>query len=454
MKEKSSSVFKGSIFLGVGAFLAKLIGVLYRIPLTAYIGAYGIGLYQMVFPVYTLLLDFSGAGVPNALSKIIASCKEESLSHKYLRLSVRLFSILGIISGAIMIIFSKFISKTQGDINASLSYVTLAPAVLFVCLISSLRGYFQGKMNMLPTALSQIVEQIVKLVLGLTFCIAFLPNVPKCVSFATFAITISEMVAFLLLLIIFKKQNRGVKLFFVRDKGEKYFSGAKTLLKIVIPVTILGVILPFSQVIDSFITINLLKRYLSSATTLYGLFSGVVMTIIHLPVSISYGISVTIIPAISKSDSLNERESHVKKSMLISLVFGLIATTVCIIFAEQILLILFRNLNEYEFNLCVGLLKITSISILFHVLLQTTNGVLIGGGNPYLAVIGMLFGVVTKVVVSLLTISNPKINIYGSAISSIACYFIAFLVNLIILIKKVYVNADKKTFAKRQVNFQ
>ena len=262
------------------------------------------------------------------------------------------------------------------------------------------------------------------------------------------------MVAFLLLLIIFKKQNRGVKLFFVRDKGEKYFSGAKTLLKIVIPVTILGVILPFSQVIDSFITINLLKRYLSSATTLYGLFSGVVMTIIHLPVSISYGISVTIIPAISKSDSLNERESHVKKSMLISLVFGLIATTVCIIFAEQILLILFRNLNEYEFNLCVGLLKITSISILFHVLLQTTNGVLIGGGNPYLAVIGMLFGVVTKVVVSLLTISNPKINIYGSAISSIACYFIAFLVNLIILIKKVYVNADKKTFAKRQVNFQ
>ena len=86
--------------------------------------------------------------------------------------------------------------------------------------------------------------------------------------------------------------------------------------------------------------------------------------------------------------------------------------------------------------------------------MQTINGVLIGGGNPYLAVVGMSFGVVVKVIVSLITISNPKINIYGSAISSIACYFIAFLINLIIFVKKVYVNANKKAFIRKQVNFQ
>ncbi len=452
MKGKFSSLLKGSFFLGLGAFGAKVIGALYRIFLTRFIGGYGIGLYQMVFPIYTVLLDFSGAGVPSALSKLIASSNGgDNESYSYLRLSKRLFFIFGLASGLLMATLSGIVSKAQGDANAFYSYITLAPAVLFVCLISSYRGYFQGKMNMIPTAISQIVEQGVKLIFGLIFCQILLPNIPLAVAGATLAITISEIIAFLYLYVTFKLKNKGVR-FGVEES--KYFSGTKTLLRLVIPITLIGITLPLSQVFDSFITINILSRYTDYATTLYGLFSGVVLTIIHLPVSICYGISASVIPVVSGARSKEEKWQSVKKSVVITILLSVVATVFCVVFAPQVLRILFGNLMEWELELCIKLLRLSAVSIVFHTLLQTVNGVLIGEGRIYPALLGMVLGVITKIIVSIVLVSNPQINIYGSAISSIACYFTAFLVNSIIVIKRVYVNANKNTLTSRQVNIQ
>jgi stage V sporulation protein B len=174
--KNNNSIVKSATYLGFGTFIAKLLGALYRVPLTAILGGVGLGLYQMVFPVYALLLDFSGASLPSALSKLISSNEEQGKyknAHALLNVSARFFALFGFVLSALLIIFARPLARLQGNEDAFYAYIFLAPAILFVSLISVLRGYFQGLMNMKPTALSQILEQTVKLVLGVLFAYLF-----------------------------------------------------------------------------------------------------------------------------------------------------------------------------------------------------------------------------------------------------------------------------------------
>lgn len=443
MKEKKS-LTKNAFYLGIGTFIAKLLGAIYRVPLTNIIGGYGLGLYQMVFPVYCLLLDFSGAGLPSALSKIISSKNDSNKGEVYLRTSIKLYSIIGLVLTLFMGVFSKQISVLQGDKNAFLSYLTLSPSILLVCLISSFRGYFQGQLNMKPTAVSQILEQIVKLILGLTLCKIFMPNVVLAVASATFSISISEVIALLFLYFIYKRKN-GNNLN-IRKKG---FDGAKEIIKLSIPITLIGIVLPLSQVVDSFLIVNLLKKYTTSATSLYGIYSGVVLTIINLPVSICYGISTSLIPAVSGAKSIKDKEKSIKQGLILTLILSFLAFLFCFFFSKNILKILFRSLTEEQLIVSNKLLKICSSGILFLSLLQSINGILIGKGKTYSILTGMIFGAIVKVILNIILLNNPKINIFGAGVSLIACYFCSVLINLIIVIKKDKPNAVKE-FTNRQ----
>lgn len=451
MSKKGNSIIKSAIFLGGGTFFAKLLGAVYRVPLTNIIGGYGLGLYQMVFPVYCVLLDFSGAGVPSAMSKLIAGIDENEKQIRariYLRTSIRLFSIIGLILSIFMAIFSKRISVLQGDENAFLSYLTLSPSILLVCIISSFRGYFQGFMNMKPTAFSQVIEQIVKLAFGLFFSFIFMPNVTKAVAFTTLSITISEAVTLLFLVFVYKK-SEGTFCFKVKSS---FFSGAKSLIKLTIPITLIGIILPLSQVFDSFLIVNILKTYLDNATSLYGLYSGVVITIINLPVAICYGVSATLIPAVSKEKDVYERDKKVKLGLLLTLVLSFVAYLLCYLFAPFIIRVLFKSLSIEQVLICVKLLRYSSSAIVFHALLQSINGALIGKGRSYSILVGMIVGVLIKVILNFILLRNPKINIYSASISLITCYFVAVLINLIILIKKA--RKEKSNASKKSINRQ
>ena len=449
MNENNNAIRKGATILGFSTFFAKLLGAIYRVPLTNIIGGYGLGLYQMVFPIYCVLLDFSGAGLPSALSKLISSANEnrEQVAKSYLKTSIRFFSILGLVFSFLMAFLSFFISNLQGDSNASLSYITLAPSVFLVCVISSFRGYFQGEMDMKPTAVSQIIEQVIKLVLGIILTKFLMPNVSLAVAGATFSITISELVALLYLLFIYKRRTKVIKQFITLDKAlkkEKYFSGAKRLLKLIVPITLIGIILPISQVVDSFLIINILKKYQSNATSLYGLYSGVILTIVNLPVAICYGISSTLIPAISRCTDENGRRKSINYGLSLTLALAIFSYIVCVVFSSNIIDILFRNLTFEQKMISNKLLKIASASIVFHALLQSVNGILIGKGKTYSILIGMVIGVVVKILLNLLLLNNPSVNIYGASISLIACYFTALLINLILVMKKEKPNASKE----------
>ena len=454
MKTKQGvSLTKNAILLGAGTFIAKLLGAIYRVPLTNIIGSYGIGLYQMVFPLYCVLLDFSGAGVPNALSKLISSIDDENkerLSRAYLFTSVRFFLIIGVISGVLVLFFSNLISKLQGDINASLGYVFLSPAIVLSGIISCFRGYFQGHQIMYPTAVSQVVEQIIKLVCGVALCSLLYTNVCYAVAGATFSITISEAIALIFLLFLFRKKRKS---FNTSDNevGNGKFYGLKSIVKLTVPITLIGLVIPMSQVIDSFVIVNSLSKYTSDATALYGLFSGIVLTIIHLPVSICYGISVSVIPSISGIDEL-EKKKRARKSLFITLIFSVFASSFLFFFAPVVLKILFSRLSLNDFDVCVKLIKITSISIVFHSLLQTVNGILIGYGKTYSVVVGMVIAVIIKTILNLLLIPNVKFGIYGAGISLNACFFFAFLINFTLTKVKGKKHASKRCCARLQRN--
>lgn len=447
MKQKNTLI-RGATYLGVGAFVSKALGAVYRIPLTALISSSGLGIYQMVFPVYALLLDFSGAGVPSALSKLISASNEQKLTHarEYLSVSIKIFTIFGIICSVIMAVFSNTIAIFQGDERATLAYLFLSPAVLFVAILSCFRGFFQGLMDMKPTAVSQIIEQVIKLVLGLALAYAFRQDLTRAVAGATFAITIAELVAFfyLLVLYVFFKRKHEISL----PIKYEFKPLAKTLIKTTVPITLIGIIIPLSHVIDSFLIINIISTYRADATSLFGLLSGVVMTVINLPVSICYGVATVAIPSISGEKSEKNKLRNAKKSIFLTLLVSLPCAIGVAILSPTIIEILFKRLTVFEKQTAINLLRMTSVCIVLLSLTQTLNAVLIGKGNNYKPLISMGIGVAVKVAVNVLLIKNPKINVYGGAIGLIACYFTICLINLIMIFKEGTANESKRPFSR------
>lgn len=450
---EGNKIFKGAFVLGLGTFIAKFLGAIYRIPLTSTIGGYGLGLYQMVFPIYSTLLDFSGAGAPNAISKIISSCpieQREIKSKKILAVSLKFFAISGILGMLVMFFFSKPISIGQGNAEAQTAYIALAPSVLFVCLLSCFRGYFQGFMKMYPTAVSQIIEQIVKIAAGLFFAYTFMPNVKKAVAGATFAITLSEAFALFYLLSVylknFKKTNFTTEKF-LKSNAEKINENKKLLkelLKYSVPITLIGIIIPVSQVADSFIIVNALKTYRTDATALFGLLSGVACTITNLPVSVCYGVASVAIPAVSESSDKEQKYKNALKTLCLTVAVALPSAAACFFFSPYIVKILFSSLSGYEQNVAIKLIKILSCGTFLLSVLQTTDAVLIGYGKTYRPIIGISVGVTVKIIVEIFLIKNQNINIYGGAVALIACYFISDLINLISLNKERCAYGNKK----------
>ncbi len=438
MQKTDKKIIGGAFSLGVGAFLAKLLGAIYRVPLTNLLGTTGLGLYQMVFPVYTVLLDFSGAGAPSALSKLISSSEEKNKVYspvEYLNASLRLLFWFGLVFSLLMFAFARPLAKIQGNESARLGYLFLSPAILLVSVISCFRGYFQGLMDMKPTAISQVIEQVVKLVFGLVLVRLLLPNVELAVAGATFAITISELFALIYLFFNYKrfKKKRFLKLEFNKSNLKAL---KKKIIKLTIPITIVGILLPLSHVIDSFLVLNILGEYLENATSLYGILSGVVATVIGLPVAICYGIATVAIPSVSKGKDSVEQNNNAKKTLLLTVAVAFPLALACYFFAPFIINFLFRRLEPTEKGVAISLLKLSSPSVLLLSFLQTSNAVLIGKGKPYLPVLSLGLGVAVKEILNFILLKIPNINIYGGAIALIACNFTVCLVNLFMIFSK------------------
>ncbi len=419
---KKDKLLSGATVLAVGGFLTKAIGAVYRIPLTNILGAEGIGVYQMVFPLYCLLLTFSSTGVPNGIAKLIGE-GNDGLS--VLKSALKAFSVLGLIGSGLMAVFSYKIAVLHGNSLAYKSYLLIAPSVFLVSVISCFRGYYQGLVNMKPTAVSQVLEQLTKLLFGLTLAYAFKNNPAVSASMAALAVSISELIALIYLALI---MGKGELKSFLRVEP----IGAKTLLKNVVPITLSTLIMPLTRTVESFLIFNILNGYLSNATSLYGLYSGAVESLVGLPVSVLYSIAVASVPIISKERGRGYKK--IKKPLIITVVGSVIFAILFYLFAGLSVKILYRGLSVEDSLITVKMVKLASLSVLTLPIMQTLSASLIASGSLYVPSVTSLIASIVKIILSVILLNVKSINIFALLITDIICYLVACFLNLVYII--------------------
>ena len=162
----------GVFILSLSTLIVKVIGLAFKIPMLSLLGMEGMGYFNSAYEIYALLCVASTAGLPVALSILISSARASEddlkISEVY-RAAVRIFFVLGALGTAIMLILARPLSWWIGNDDAYFCILAIAPALLFICLASAIRGYCQGFENMKPTAISQLIEALSKLVLGVSF---------------------------------------------------------------------------------------------------------------------------------------------------------------------------------------------------------------------------------------------------------------------------------------------
>ncbi len=437
-KEKKQGFLKSAATIALGGFVAKVIGALYRIPLTNWIGGKGIGLYQLVYPVYCLLLTVSATGIPSSIAKLTAEKIGRGESEKpLLKTAMKLFVSIGVIGTVLMILFAPILAKAQGSEGVLWGYYTLAPSVALVSVISVFRGYFQGKNKMTPTAVSEIVEQVIKVGFGVIFAWIFREEVEKAVVFLLLAVSISELVALIIIWVTYRKENKRNLSPKTQNEGGRV--AMKSILRMSLPVTIGSILIPVSSLIDSVFAVRLLSVYADNAVTLYGLFSGGAVTIINLPVSICYGIAAASIPSVAKAKAEADQgkisAKQVKKRWLISLgvtvLVSLPAAVALYFFGGPTVKIIFRSLSADESETMVKLVQIFSLSAFTLSCAQTLSACLTAQGKPQHSALGMALGMAVKTVAYAFLLKNPQFSVFGLAYATNLGYLVAFLFDLL-----------------------
>ena len=433
MERKKEGVLKGAAWIAAGGFIAKIIGALYRIPLTNLIGGKGLGLYQMVYPVYCLLLTVSATGIPSSIAKLTAERIRQGQSTRPLFTSaMKLFLLIGVTGTAIMAIVAPYLSKAQGSGEVLGGYYALAPSVFLVSAISVFRGWFQGQNDMMPTAISEIAEQVIKVAFGILFAYLFKDKIATAVTFLLLAVTLSELLTLFLMLALYKRKPPKEE----NDRGRYAF---KRILRMSIPVTFSSLLIPFSSLLDSVFVPKLLGAYEADAVTLYGLFAGGAVTVVGLPVSVCYGIAAASIPRVTQERTGAGTRRRVFRSLWLTILIGGVSTVGLYVFAEPAVSIIFRSLTGKEKEILVRLVRIYSVSALTLSCAQTLSACLTAQGKPQYAALSMFVGVTVKTVGYFFWLKNPKNSIFALAHATNLCYLVAFLLDFmynLIVIKK------------------
>ncbi len=439
-KVKSGGILKGAFIISLGALVAKILGAVYRVPLTNVLKSEGLGVYQTVFPVYSILLVFSSSGVPSALAKLVSSGDD---GEKVLSRAAALFLPLGFIGSLLMALSAPFLAAAQGNPQAKYAYIALSPSVFLVSALSCARGFFQGENDMLPTALSQIIEQTVKLAAGLTLCYLLRSNYALAGAAACVAVTLSELVAVLFMWLKLKK--RGVKI-----NSFKNGYSLKKIIATAFPVTLSAILLPLARAYDSFTVINILKSYTQNAVGLYGVYTGSVESVVGVPVALCYGAAVASLPVISSLLSKNDDRRARKKifgALLLTLLLSTLAATALFIFSGAIVDLLFGGLNLSERETAARLLSFSGVNVVLLALVQTSASILVAIGKPYVSCASLGAGLIVKAILQIFLLKIEQINIFGVLYSDISCYLIAVFCNLVYIIRyKRTRNAEYETY--------
>ncbi len=434
MFSQKQSFIKGAILISLGGFISKMLGAIYRIPLTNFLGGEGMGIYQMVYPLYCILLTVSASGIPTGIARLISSGRAGAE-----RQAFRLYGAIGVIGTILMFFLSAPLSTVQEEPAIRLCCIMLCPSVFFVSVLSVVRGYFQGRGNMYPTAVTEVTEQLVKVALGCVLAYVFKDNLPLAVASTLFSVTVSEVVATALALIWYLKRRAKLPLFKVPAPP------VSAIVKYTVPLTLTAIALPASQLLESIIAVRFLREITGDATALYGIFSGCAVTIINLPVSVTYGLAAASVPQISPLAEKGDTEGAKRKaykSLLITFAISVPAAVALFVFAPLAVRLIFSSLEPESKEILLQLVRIMAVNAVTLSLVQTSSACLTALGSPVKSTVTQWVTAVLRVALTAVLIKFTPLSIVGAAISANCSYLVAVLFNFWYIIREN--NKDSK----------
>ena len=448
MTNKSKSIIGGMTVLGLAGVICKLVGVLYSIPLTWMIGTSGLGVYNAVFPAYNLLLTISSAGLPVAVSRLVARglAKDDPRSAKHVfKTALLLLLLLGSVATILMIAGIDVFVTASDQPESRLGFLVIAPCVAIVCVLSAFRGFMQGQQNMTPTAISQLIEQVGKVFLALPMAyFGSQRGIEYGAAGALLGTTIVEGIALLYMVILYFRRSAAFaaipQLCEEPPAASSYV--AKQLMTISIPITIGACIVPLSQYIDSTMLVGRLMSTgmeAGMASSVYGLFSGTVIRIINIPTALALAVSMSLVPAISSAKAVDDNDAVIRQTdlgMRFAFLIGLPCSIGMSVLSEPLMRFFYQgSIAEEQLILGGELLAMSGLTIILFTVVQATTSVLQGLGKQRIPMYTLLAGVICKIVLNYVLIGTPGIGIHGAPIASLVCYTVSMVPNLYYVLK-------------------
>ncbi|NLN83872.1 MAG: polysaccharide biosynthesis protein [Firmicutes bacterium] len=452
-EQKSKSFVLNTIILTLAGGFARVLGAVYRIFLTRIIGDEGIGLYQMAYNLALLFMTVGMTGLPLAISKMVAektALRDEKSVHKILKLSLLVSAILGIALAAVLGAGADFwANQNLKEPRALGPLMAIAPAVLFVFLMAPLRGYFQGRQEMLPRAISDAGEQLVRVAMILSLAFMFMGNgIAAAATGAALGVSIGSMAAFFYLLLLYLKRRSGqgeespVIGIIGGPKEEGSLSLLKRLTVLAVPVTLGSLIWPMMQFVDTlFITARLQAAGFSAseATALFGRYSGQAGPLINMPSILTVAVVASLIPAITEAMTQGLTKTMQQRANLalkLSMFIALPAAAGLNLLSQPVATILYGS------NAAADIIGVYSWVILFLLMYQTSTGILQGIDSIRIPVLSMVVGIAVKGFFTFWLVGIAEINIFGAALATLAGFSLAVTINLFYVYRHTRMPAD------------
>lgn len=453
-ENNGKKMVKGVAIMSIAGIISKFLGAIFRIPLANWIGAKGMSYYSAAYSIYSFFLFISMAGLPVAISRMISernAIGDERNLKRVFKVSLILMVSLGTISATILLISAKTISQKIANPGAYLSIIALVPVLVFAPLDASLRGYFQGRQNMLPTGLSEILEQFFRVVIGLFLAYYFLnKSLVKASAGATFGASVGSFAAMILMFTLYiKSKNEDENPVNYKYEKESIRSIFKELIYISVPITIGSSILPIVFMIDAAMIMPRLQATgwsVGESKVLYGLLGGYCYPITEFPQIFTIAVAVSMVPAVAEAIKKNDRmslESNIDVGMKSLMLISFPCMVGLFVMAHPVLDLLYPA-RPREIDLAAPILQILAVGMIAFSMLRAFSSMLQGAGKQLIPVRNLAIGAVTKISITYILVGVNSINVKGAALGNIAAYFVTALLNYISVRKYIGVKINAK----------
>ena len=442
---KKQNFLHGAAILTVSAVIIKILGAIYKIPLYNILGTQGTADFNYTYNIYNVLLMFSTAGLPVAVSRLIAEANtlgKPNQAKRIFNVALTVFVVLGSIGSLAMLLFPTQLAIYIGNVQSAPGIQTMAPAVLLVCILSAYRGWEQGHSNMIPTSVTQVLEVAIKVLFGLAISWALIRNgAPEshAAAGAMVGVSVGTLVA---CIYIFVAKRRNMKS--LADAGNDVPDSVghilKSLFRIGVPIALGAAAMSIIQLIDSkiisYVMQNILQYSYEETMQHFGSYS-MLLPFHNLPWFFVTPFTVSLVPAIAAhmvkknyAQAKYVTEVSIRGATVISLPMGIGMAAL----AYPIANVIYYGKVTADAPIQLALLGIASY-LMCMALMMTS--ILQAMGKERLSVISLVTGGVVKIAANFLLISNPAININGTAISSVICYLVMAAMNYVFIQKNM-----------------